>query len=89
MIMQSFHKTMFSIARTTLYFKTLSLAIKSGKSTYTSVSHVEAGIWLFVFECDSQPPRGDPHLQKHPEIEKYGKHITLLVSGGAKFIINL
>ena len=27
-------------------------------------------VWLFVFECDSQPPRGNPHFPKHTEIEE-------------------
>jgi len=27
-------------------------------------------LWLFVFEYDSQPPRGNPHFQKHTEIEE-------------------
>ena len=33
-------------------------------------AHLEKGLWMFVYECDSQPPRGDPHLQKQTEIEK-------------------
>jgi len=80
MIIHSFYKTTFSIAHTT-HRNALVCYRKRGKVLAYSKAHIETGLWLFVYECDSQPPRGVPHIQKHTEI-----HITEKVTG-VKFII--
>jgi hypothetical protein len=65
--MQSFRKTMFSIANTTHWFKTLSFAIKKRQKELTNPNaHLETGLWLFVYECVSQPSA----LAQYPEVNR-------------------
>ena len=51
---------------------------KKRKKVLTHLNaHLGTGLWLFVLECDSQPPRGDPYLQKHTEIEEIWTAIAI------------
>ncbi len=68
--MQSFYKTSFSIVHITHGFKTLSFGIKRKIIHTLPKAVLRTCLWLFVFECDSQLPRGNPRFEKHTKIEE-------------------